>query len=109
MRQLCVSSFSPFVSAESDGQLVYPINARFILNDFWSYIQCYMFFCKLADHVGGEVEKVFQEWETENGKLSFLERGRDALAKSASHPGSSSDEDEAPAMCPTPPHLAPYE
>jgi hypothetical protein len=71
-----------FVSALRGAKVVFPVKPQFVLNTFSSFLRCYMFLCKVAEYVGNEVERVFKEWETEEGRLKFQERSRDTRARS---------------------------
>ena len=59
-------------------KVVWPILLTFRLNGLPAFIRCYVFLCKVADYVRDSVDKVFKEWETEDGRTKFQERSRNA-------------------------------
>ncbi len=59
-------------------KVVWPILPIFRLNGFPAFIRCYLFLCKVADYLCDSVDKVFKEWETEEGRTKFQERNRNA-------------------------------
>ena len=51
------------------------------MNTFWGYLRCYIFLCKVADYISEETKRVFEDWETKDGKAKFQERGSNTCAK----------------------------
>jgi hypothetical protein len=44
---------------------------RFKLDSFQAFIESNIFLCNVADFVGNEVDKVFREWETKEGRSKY--------------------------------------
>ncbi|KAI0296766.1 hypothetical protein B0F90DRAFT_1745007 [Multifurca ochricompacta] len=64
-----------YISTWSDDKVVVaPTELRYNLDNLHEFIECYIFLCKVADHSAGEVENVFQNWESERGKQDLKER-----------------------------------
>jgi hypothetical protein len=57
-------------------KVVNPVFPDFVLDSFPNFIQCYIFLCKIAEHLGDEVNKVFKEWDTEDGRSNFKKRSQ---------------------------------
>jgi len=47
---------------------VYPTPYEFSLATFHGFLKCYIFLCKVADHVADEATKVFEEWKSPGGR-----------------------------------------
>jgi len=62
---------------EQDTVMIYPTKYSFPLTTFADFLSCYIFLCKLANHVAHEVDEVFQDWENDEQK--------DILQKNAHH------------------------
>jgi hypothetical protein len=52
----------------------------FNLSTFPAFIRCFIVLCRLSDRVRNEVDKVFEEWKTEDGRLKYEERCRNTGA-----------------------------
>jgi hypothetical protein len=67
-------------------KVVSPVAPIFYLNTIAAFIRCYLFLCKVVEHVDNSVDQVFKEWETGDGKSKFQGRNRNASASRVSRP-----------------------
>ena len=63
-------------------KLVNPIFPSFTLDSFLDFLQCYIFLCKVADDVGNEVNKVFEEWGSKRGRSKYEQKSWNASSNS---------------------------
>jgi hypothetical protein len=70
-----------FVSILNDEEFVSQTKPIFELDTFPAFIDCFLFLCRVSNYVSGEVYRTFREWETEEGRLRFEERSRDASTR----------------------------
>ena len=61
---------------------VYPTPYEFSLATFHGFLKCYIFLCKVADHVADGATKVFEEWKSPRGRKKFEKIAK----KSTKHP-----------------------
>jgi hypothetical protein len=62
----------------NDEKIVFPVAGNFRLDSFPEFLLCYIFLCKVANHIGTEIDRVFGEWETKEGRLRYEESSRKA-------------------------------
>ena len=67
----CHSSVRTTTSVPNGGKVVYPSETAFGLETFQTFIECYFFLCKVADHVAEEVNEVFESWNSQNDELEL--------------------------------------
>jgi hypothetical protein len=53
----------------------------FNLSTFPAFIECYIVLCRISDYVHDEVNKVFEEWKTKDGRSKYEERCRNTGAR----------------------------
>jgi hypothetical protein len=53
----------------------------FDLSTFPGFIACYIVLCRISDYVRDEVNNVFEEWKTEDGRSKYEERCRNTGAR----------------------------
>jgi hypothetical protein len=73
--------FGSVLNDLNDEKVVYPVKPYFTLDNFAAFVRCYIFLCKVADYVANEIDNVFKEWETEDGRSKFKERSQAAKAR----------------------------
>lgn len=63
------------VSVINDEKSVFPVT-HFGLESFPAFVACYIFLCKVANHIGNEIDDVFSEWTTQDGRSKYEESSR---------------------------------
>ena len=53
----------------------------FDLSTFPAFIACFIVLCRVSDYVRGDINKVFEEWETEDGRSKYEERCQNTGAR----------------------------
>ena len=51
------------------------------MESFDEFLSCYIFLCKLADHVASDVQRTLDLWQTESGKQALQEHSRREASK----------------------------
>ena len=75
---MCSISFCSFIVLVliNGEKVVNPVFPDFVLDSFPNFIQCYIFLYKIVEHLGDEVDKVFKEWDTDDGRSNFKKRSQ---------------------------------
>lgn len=55
----------------NNNKWVYPTPYQFSLASFPGFLKCYIFLCKLADHIAKEATNVFNAWKTAEGRAEL--------------------------------------
>jgi hypothetical protein len=84
---VCNMALSSSISSNNN-KMIYPTQFHLSLANFPEFLTCYIFLCKLANHIAQGVNEVFQDWDNADQKPRIQQRAHRASDNPWYHPKS---------------------